>query len=146
MGEEVKEDRGGREWKRPAEGWVKINCDGAFKIKQGSVTENEVGIGVVIRNKNREMVAGITKKVLIGSSIEAEAVALREGVWLAAERKMDRIMLETDSEILYKEITGRRKIGCWKIKSYIEDILKKKDSFIQFECSKINRLANKAAN
>ena len=66
---------------------------------------------MVIRNENGEMVIGIAKKVLVGSSIKAEAVALREGVWLVAEKKMQKIILETDSEMLFKEITGRRKWG-----------------------------------
>ena len=84
VGKEVKEDKGGREWKRLVDGWVKINCDGAYKIMQGNEKENEAGIGVVIRNEKGEMIVGISEKVMIGSSIEVEAVALREGVWLAA--------------------------------------------------------------
>ena len=35
VGDGVKEDKGGKKWKRPAEGWVKINCDGAYKRMQG---------------------------------------------------------------------------------------------------------------
>ena len=61
------------------------------------------------------MFHGVARKVFVSSSIEAEAAALREGVWLADAMKMQKIILETDSEFLHREISERKKIGCWKV-------------------------------
>ena len=65
---------------------------------------------------------------------------------MADAMKMQRIILETDFEVLYKEIIGRKKMGCWKVQPYIADILSKKDSFIEFKCTKIRRSTNKTAD
>ena len=74
---------------------------------------------MVVRNESGEVVAGVARKVLVSSSIEAEAAALRGGVWLADAMNMKKVILETDTEILHKEITGIKKMGYRKVQSYI---------------------------
>ena len=64
------------EWKRPREGWMKVNCDGAFDNGKEGKRKN-AGIGAVIRAENGKVVTGIAKKVKVNSCIEAEVAALK---------------------------------------------------------------------
>ncbi|OMO55834.1 hypothetical protein COLO4_35856 [Corchorus olitorius] len=68
----------GQKWEPPEEGWLKLNCDGAFK----DGTE-DCGIGAVIRDADAKVIAGLNKSVNTNSSIMAEALAVREGLELA---------------------------------------------------------------
>ena len=110
------------EWKRLEVGWVKVICDGAFKRSKEDEERGEAGIWVVIGDENGFVIGRVAKKVDVKTSIEAEAAALREGVWLAERMKQKRIILEMDSETLYREINERRVMRCWKIQPYIKDI------------------------
>lgn len=49
------------------DGWIRVDCDGAFIDKGGVV------IGVIVRNENASLVAGIVKKVNVDAMEEAEA-------------------------------------------------------------------------
>ena len=46
----------------------------------------KVGIGVIVRNNNGEVVDGINKERVAGCAIMAEALALKDGVDLAIEK------------------------------------------------------------
>ncbi|XP_040959145.1 piezo-type mechanosensitive ion channel homolog [Gossypium hirsutum] len=71
-----------------------VSCDGTFNM-----VSKEVGIGVVIRNSAGELLAGSGKSLKASSTLEVEALAVQEGLFVA-DRKV-----EIDSEILQKEIT-----------------------------------------
>jgi ribonuclease HI len=80
-------------WKAPQEGWMKINVDGAFDESSGSG-----GIGVVIRNYRGEVQLSAWRFIPIGTCAEElEALACREGLMLAADQRIQRAVLETDS-------------------------------------------------
>ena len=133
------------EWKRPREGWLKVNCDGAFD-NGNEVRGKDAGIGVVIRDENGRVVTGVAKKVIVNSSIEAEAAALGEGVMLAESMGILKAVFETDSEILYRELKKGNGEGIWKVKPFIVDILEKKASFEEIQFCRIKRSANNAAD
>ena len=65
-----------------------MNCDGAFKMGQENDKDNKAGIGVVVRDETGKVIVGVARKVIIRSSIEAEAATLREGAWLPDAMKM----------------------------------------------------------
>ena len=82
-------------WKRPRSGWVKVNCDGALSALENDKIGVVAGITVVIRDEEGKVIAEVAKKENVNSSIEIEAVALKEGSCLAESQKLDKIILET---------------------------------------------------
>ncbi|OMO93807.1 hypothetical protein COLO4_16660 [Corchorus olitorius] len=65
-------------WKKPTVGSLKINCDGAFDEATG-----EAAFGVIVRDCNGRIIDGIAKLLLVSSSVEAEAIAIKEALTLA---------------------------------------------------------------
>ena len=139
-------NRGEEEWTIPEEMWMKVNCHGAFSIKEEGNRREEAGIGVVVRDGNGRVVTGVARKMILKSGIEVEAAALRDGVFLAESMGIQKIVLEIDSEIMFKELEKGKGKGNWKIKPYIQNILGKKDCFEGKKFSKIKRSANKTTD
>ena len=54
-------------------------------------------------------------------------------------------MLETDSEILYREIIGSKERN-WRIYPYVRDIQTRRLKFASFECKWIDRKTNRAVD
>ena len=107
--------------------------------------EKRVGIGVVIKDEEGKVIVGISMKVSRKTSLETKAEALRERVHLDERSGMKKIVLEIDSEIMYKEIMGRQTQGRRKMYPYVHDIHMRKTSFEGFQCSWVRR-ANQAAD
>ncbi|XP_075665085.1 uncharacterized protein LOC142634688 [Castanea sativa] len=75
-----------------------MNFDGATFAEDGTA-----GIGVVLRNEEGLIIASLTQRIPLPTSvIEVEAVAARRTLELALELSFDNIILEGDSEILIK--------------------------------------------
>ncbi|XVF81085.1 hypothetical protein PTKIN_Ptkin15bG0128100 [Pterospermum kingtungense] len=129
------------------EGWVKINCDGAFDNNvcgDFGVAENGVtraGIGVLGRDDLRCVVAGKTCQVRVNSILEAEAIAVKEGVLLTIEKDYRQIILESDSIAMVKALTGKGACD-WHIGPYIQEVLVTKGIFEGFKVEWISRKAN----
>ncbi|OMO62016.1 hypothetical protein COLO4_33276 [Corchorus olitorius] len=66
-------------WERPKQGWFKVNCDGGYCNKP-----SQAGIGFIIRNHHGKLITGAGKKVLGGSALIIEALAVKEDrpIWL----------------------------------------------------------------
>ena len=90
--------RTGKLWSPPTSNGYKDNFDRANIEK-----ENKVGLGVVIRNHERLVMASLSQLVpLPPSVIEVEALAARRAMELALELGFHNIIVEGDSEILIK--------------------------------------------
>ncbi|XVF81823.1 hypothetical protein PTKIN_Ptkin15bG0186900 [Pterospermum kingtungense] len=103
-------------WIFPAEGWYKVNCDGAFSA---------AGIGIVIRDADGSLVNGLAKKVKTNSCIVTEAMALKEGVRLAERMGLRRVISETDSELMFQAIQNACKVPvryCCLVVSFLDDL------------------------
>lgn len=75
-------------WEAPAEGMVKINCDGSVEKDTWAV-----GLGGVARSHTGDLIGGFSKKTL-SSSIEITGMsALLEGMKLAKEKTWKNIIL-----------------------------------------------------
>ena len=85
-----------------------MNCDGAFKESKARDKEENAGIGVIKRNDEGKVIAGMRKRILVKTGEKAEVEAIREGIKLAKRRGYERVIVETDSEIVYREIKGGR--------------------------------------
>ena len=87
-------------WKPPERDIYKVNYDGAIFEQQG-----KAGLGVVIRNSNGEVMASMSLLVQLPSTVaQVEAMAARKATEFALEIGFDEIILEGDSEIIYKDL------------------------------------------
>ncbi|XVE81168.1 hypothetical protein DITRI_Ditri15bG0041000 [Diplodiscus trichospermus] len=70
-----KENETEKIWVKPEEGWMKINCDGAFSKEKG-----KVGCRVVVRNCSTELIEGVAKQITADNALILEALACREAI------------------------------------------------------------------
>ncbi|KAH0685725.1 hypothetical protein KY290_017253 [Solanum tuberosum] len=88
-------------WKFPNEGVYKCNSDGASKGNPGPSA-----CAFCIRNNRGEFVYAESKGLGIMSSLEAETIALRNGLEYCILHDLLPMILETDSLILKKILDG----------------------------------------
>jgi hypothetical protein len=80
-------------WLPPAEGWLKVNTDGAFKT-----ADSNGGGGVVIRDHHGDFLCGESHFFPHVADAEgAELMACRRGLLLAEKAQVQKLVLETDS-------------------------------------------------
>ncbi|OMO50989.1 reverse transcriptase [Corchorus capsularis] len=123
-----------------AGGWLKLNCDGAF-----DKASNEAGIGVIIRDDNGRVVQGCNKTIKAKSATCAEALAVYEGLKLARNIGAQRLIVETDCQLVYQNAISIRD-RCWEIEPISEDIKNLLKDFQQSKMRWISRTANQAAD
>ena len=68
----------------------------------------------------------------MNSNLEAETVALREVLVLAESKGFKNVIVETDAEVMYKEIRGEKKSRNRRIKNFVKDIMDRKPKFDGF--------------
>ena len=80
-------------WETPPQGVFKINADGAT-----SNLRKNSSIGVIIRDCNGHVVAALSK-YLQGrfATDQVEALAVEQGVLLAQELQLSRVIVESDA-------------------------------------------------
>lgn len=96
---------------------MKINCDAAFKVDISRDLVKNAGLGVIIRYELGNFVVGATKTVHVMSHLEDEVLAVKEGLVLAEEVHLSKIVVETDSKIVYNEL---RSINVLEIGGFIQ--------------------------
>ena len=90
-------------WKPPATGELKANFDGAVFANTG-----EAGIGVVIRNEYGEVMAALSEKIALPSSVETlELLVARRAAVFAVELGLQHISFEGDAEGVKKALAQR---------------------------------------
>ena len=83
--------------------WLKVNYEGAF-----CHSLQMAGIGTVVRNRLGELVNGKEKQIKAKSSLLVEALASKEGLKLAAEQKYQKVIFESDSEVVDSNLKQKR--------------------------------------
>jgi len=128
-------------WEKPSPGWFKINTDAGFD----QVT-NTGSAGVVIRDQDG-LVAGGSARWFedVPDVLTAEAMAAREGLELAVELGLDRVMLEVDCQELSKLLLSQH-ASTSHIGGLCFDILELGKVFSEFKIRWIQRDANSVAN
>ncbi|KAG7578919.1 Reverse transcriptase domain [Arabidopsis thaliana x Arabidopsis arenosa] len=82
-------------WEAPGTGWIKINTDGASHGNPGLATT-----GGVLRDSDGNWCGGFALKIGICSAPLAELWGVYYGLYLAWERRLTRVELEVDSELV----------------------------------------------
>ncbi|KAG7576302.1 Ribonuclease H domain [Arabidopsis thaliana x Arabidopsis arenosa] len=82
-------------WKKPGDGWVKLNTDGASRGNPGQATA-----GGVIRDGDGHWRGGFSLHIGICSAPMAELWGIYYGLVIAWERGYRRVELEVDSELV----------------------------------------------
>ena len=90
-------------WKPLATGELKANFDGAVFANPG-----ETGIGVVIQNEFGEVMAALSEKIALPTSVETlELLAARRATVFAMELGLQQISFEGDAEGVIKALSKR---------------------------------------
>ena len=128
-------------WSAPEEGWIKANTDDAMSKFGG-----KSGGGVVLRDHNGAFLAGASHFFPhVVDAKAAEIKACKRALLLAAERNVQRIQLELDSQALVQMInTPERTLATTG--SWVEEIKTLLRSFDAFSVSWVRRSANIAAH
>ncbi|OMO66681.1 Thioesterase superfamily [Corchorus olitorius] len=125
-------------WKSPDLDWVKISCDGSFDPKNG-----EAAIGIVIRDYQGQLVDRLGKKVQADEALMTKALAVREGLKLAARKNFSRVIVENDSAGVVQDLTGSLGTSAWKTAPVVRETVK---LFADLKVSLVKRQANGAAD
>ncbi|OWM75682.1 hypothetical protein CDL15_Pgr021847 [Punica granatum] len=120
---------------------VKINCDAAWD-KETSVAE----IGVTAQNNMRNLVDGLGKKIWADSILDAEAIAVKEGMQMAEQKGWRAIIVETDSKILADSLIIEVPEVQWQIRSIVGDLRGIKSRLQEARITHLRREANSRAN
>jgi ribonuclease HI len=93
------------QWSPPEAGWCKINTDGAFRQAEGNG-----GGGVVVRDHHGSFRAGACRFFTHVADAEvAELLGCREGLLLARELHVTKVVLETDCIVMASNLRQRDK-------------------------------------
>ncbi|OIT28623.1 hypothetical protein A4A49_63639, partial [Nicotiana attenuata] len=79
-------------WNKPRGNSLKLNTDGSFILKNSLC-----GIGGVIRNNNGHWLVGFQEVVPCFSSVHAELLALKQGLYVARMQGLSNIEVKMDS-------------------------------------------------
>ncbi|OMP08526.1 hypothetical protein COLO4_06385 [Corchorus olitorius] len=129
-----------QQWEKPEVNWCKANCDAAFCKETGYA-----GIGVVIRNSDAEVVGGLAERYKVCSSLIAEGIAVRNGLKVAKQMRIHKIVVEIDSQVLAQSVE-RSGDTHWEIDNIAHDIRALMKDFEDCRFRWIARSANKAAD
>nr|XP_007158841.1 hypothetical protein PHAVU_002G186500g [Phaseolus vulgaris]ESW30835.1 hypothetical protein PHAVU_002G186500g [Phaseolus vulgaris] len=88
-------------WTPPFEGFVKINCDGAFTMHG-----NKAGAGGVVRDWRGEFIFGFSSGLKNYSVLMAELEAIKIGIEIAISKGYKNLMVESDSKVAIDIITS----------------------------------------
>ena len=130
--EEEVAKRNKEQWKPPKFDWIKINYDGACIVQNKSVV-----CGVVARNKEGKVLAGMGKWFETNEAEVAEAMAIKQSVKLVMEKGYQKVVIESHAKNLVDGINGKEWRSFWKtapivknIKEYLRNIREVKLDFV----------------
>jgi ribonuclease HI len=93
-------------WRRPSNGWVKLNCDGACKGK-GELA----GCGGILRQSDGRWIKGFSRKIGACDALHAEMWGLYLGLDMAWSEGLSHVIIESDSKVLIDMVTNNCKIN-----------------------------------
>lgn len=88
----------------PRDNMLKINIDACFNQATSACSS-----GIVVRGNEGKVISGITSKIYATSAFVAAALALREGISLAATLNLQSVVVESDCQDLIEACRGNIK-------------------------------------
>ena len=127
-------------WINPPKGRLKLNVDGAFKR-----SNNAAGGGGILRDTKGDIIfAFAASSYLVHSSLEAEGLALRDGLSICCEMGISTVIVESDSLVLVQIMKGS--CPCpWRM-TYIMHEVASQARQLGFTINHIYREANQVAD
>ncbi|KAJ1289985.1 hypothetical protein BS78_02G207100 [Paspalum vaginatum] len=97
-------------WRKPTEGWIKVNVDGSYGDQTG-----DAGVGIIARDQEGSVIFTAWRVLFdCTSAKEAEARACVEGLRVAAQWCHEPVLLESDSAqivgALWAEVKDRSEL------------------------------------
>jgi ribonuclease HI len=89
-------------WKRPPEGWIKLNCDGAYKE-----SVDLAGCDGLLRDSDVQWIQGYTRKIGALDALHAEMWGMYAGMTLARRQGITQLIVESDFKLLIDMVTWR---------------------------------------
>lgn len=135
----VNSSRVGKYWRPPVSGGLKINCDASFnkELKRGYAD-------IIIKGDSGEFISGLTKQIWASSPLVAEALALREALFLAVNLGLQVVTFEGDNLDLIKAC--RKEVSRRDIINILQDIWDMKGNFTRCGFTWVSRQGNMAAH
>ncbi|KAK9926537.1 hypothetical protein M0R45_023762 [Rubus argutus] len=132
---------GSNYWNPPPIDYIKVNCDAAWNS-----TTCRAGLGSVIRDSTSSLLGGLARPTSCGSALIAESKAILEGVKLAKDLEVRKLVVETDSKVIIDNLRNPSTSEDWRICPIIRSIRKLSSSFSDIRWEWIPREANRAAH
>jgi ribonuclease HI len=120
---------------------VTLAVDGAARGNPGPA-----GAGAALLDSQGRSLAEKTMYLGKATNNEAEYQALVMGLTLALERDHPRILIQTDSELMAKQITGEYKIKEPRLKKYFTQAHALLEKFQKWEIKAVPRAENRLAD
>lgn len=128
-----------KRWSPPNQNFIKLNTDASLNILSGAGYS-----GLVFRDHLGSMQTGGASPLYASSPFLAEALALREGVSLAAAMNFKHLVVESDCQTLMQATKG--KVRRKEIEQILKDIQAISENFTSIEFKWIPREANTVAD
>ncbi|XP_060183095.1 uncharacterized protein LOC132613053 [Lycium barbarum] len=104
-------------WNLPPAGWLLCNTDGASRGNLG-----RSAYGFCLRNNEGNLVYAQAAEIDINTNTDAEVIAILEAMRYCRNERLDNVIIQTDSKMIYKILEEGWKPS-WGIVSRIEEIL-----------------------
>ncbi|KAK9214463.1 hypothetical protein WN944_006455 [Citrus x changshan-huyou] len=115
-------------WQSPPSSWYKVNVDAAISFAKG-----RAGIGVLVRNSRRKVMAASICTVIFSRDIEfVEAIAVHKGLQLVMDIGLAPVIIKSDSlnvvNLISNKMHNRCEVG-WLISDIQEVLSSSENSF-----------------
>ncbi|KAB2613285.1 hypothetical protein D8674_035601 [Pyrus ussuriensis x Pyrus communis] len=125
--------------------WIPSGDD-VFKLNfDGSVKNNGAAGGFVIQDECGDPVLAGARSLGEVSINVVECLALRDALWMAISRGLQKIMVEGDSKLIIEAVQGTSSV-LWRVKTIIDDIKLIAGSFDLISWNHVYQKANFVVN
>ncbi|KAL0283183.1 UNVERIFIED_CONTAM: putative ribonuclease H protein, partial [Sesamum radiatum] len=105
-------------WRKPQEGWYKLNMDGASKGNPGIS-----GAGGILQDQLGKVIFAFQEPLGIATNTQAELSAIHRGLQIYVSRGLRKVWIETDATAIIKLISAPQR-GAWNLQANLQNIRK----------------------
>ncbi|KAL0291297.1 UNVERIFIED_CONTAM: putative ribonuclease H protein [Sesamum radiatum] len=105
-------------WRKPPEGWYKLNTDGASKGNPGIS-----GADGILRDQSGKVIFAFQEPLGNATNNQTELSAIYRGLQICFSRGLHKIWIETDATAVIKLISAPQR-GAWNLQTTLQNISK----------------------